>query len=158
MPEQEHDHAHYQCASCEKVYCTDEPRYTSMVEGDACPMCHVANVSRLPDTLPAAAEQFAESMAESMAEGLSGGLEAFSTQQSIDMRMRTLLTVAAQLFPFVSQDFTQEQMPMAYGTAITPSEGRRATAAVDIALLMEDQLLTKLRVQVKENKEQEQQP
>lgn len=133
------EHAHYQCQSCERVFCTDDARYGSMAEGDSCPSCHVANVARLPDVLGGEPDALA-GMQETL--GLMANTVDFGN----------MLIAASRVYPYISQDFTDVQPPMATGAAMTPNDGRRAAAAVEVVFLMADLIVARNAQQVEKEK------
>lgn len=124
-------HTHYLCGSCESVFCTDDQRYVNMVEGDSCPKCRIANVTRLPDQLP---ETLGGLDPRQMLDRISGSVD-----------FGNLLIAASRIYPYMAQDFTEAVPPLASGAVMTPSEGRRATAAVEVAFLMADLILARMR-------------
>lgn len=136
----EKQHAHFICRSCERVYCNDDPRYGAMVDGDACPSCHVATVEQLPEFDATELPEVAQTMRET--------LERFAEQQSLDTRLRVLIEAAARVYPYVHDDLNidPDKMPLAYASKLTlPSEVRRAVAAANIAVVIEDQVLKALK-------------
>lgn len=40
-------HVHFVCKGCREIFCTAKPEYTGMVEGAACPSCHIATVTAI---------------------------------------------------------------------------------------------------------------
>lgn len=131
------EHVHYQCQSCERVFCTDDPRWARMTEEDTCPACHVAVVTRLPD----AVEDEGAEMPEMVREALG------TVANSVDFG--NLLISAARVYPYISQDFTDVQPPMAAGAAMTPNDGRRAAAAVEVVFLMADLIVAHVKAKGK---------
>jgi hypothetical protein len=126
------EHAHYQCESCERVFCTDDARYNKMAEGDTCPSCHVAVVARLPDVLGGPPEMPPE-------------IQRMFGAMANTMDFGNLLIAASRIYPYVSQDFTDVQAPLAAGAMMTPNDGRRAAAAVEVTLLMADLIVAHIR-------------
>lgn len=129
------EHAHFQCESCERVFCTDDTRYTEMAEGDSCPSCHVANVTRLPDVLGGEPEIPPEMC--QMIGALTGTVD-----------FGNLLIAASRVYPYMSQDFTDSQVPMAAGAAMTPNDGRRAAAACEVTFLMADIIVAHMKARM----------
>jgi hypothetical protein len=54
-----------------------------------------------------------------------------------------LLIAASRIYPYISQDFTDVQPPMAAGAMMTPNDGRRAAAAVEVVWLMADLIVAR---------------
>lgn len=126
------EHAYYQCQSCERVFCTDDARYATMGEADPCPLCHVALVMRLPDVLGGEPEMPPE-------------VQKIIGRMAIGVDFGNLLIAASRIYPYMSQDFTDVQSPMAAGAMMTPNDGRRAAAAVEVTLLMADLIVARIK-------------
>jgi len=134
------EHAHFQCESCERVFCTDDARYSAMVEGDSCPSCHVASVTRLPN----------QEIPEGMTLGGSPEMQQMFSALTGTVDFGNLLIAASRIYPYMSQDFTDVQPPMATGAAMLPNEGRRAAAAVEVTFLMADLIVARMKTRMVE--------
>lgn len=44
------NHKHFVCPNCREIFCAAKLPYRDMVEGDACPVCHRANVIEVVGT------------------------------------------------------------------------------------------------------------
>jgi len=141
------EHMHLQCESCERVFCTDDARYSKMAEGDTCPSCHVAVVARMPEMMP-------EPGLAEIAPQFGAIAEAF-THDVMARRVHNLMQIASRLFPFLSQDFSESEMPQAIGGSFSLNDGRRAQAAVEVAFLMEDMIVSRLTAESAGRQEQE---
>lgn len=129
-------HAHFICGGCERVFCSQDPRYKGMVEGDACPVCHVATVTVIPS--PPDIESLDDMLPEPLRNALSGVVAQF-TEQTTGMRVRGLLDVASRLYPYVTAVFPDpaDAGQFKAGGEIIENDVARSLRCVEIAFGME---------------------
>jgi hypothetical protein len=72
----------------------------------------------------------------------------------VEERRRTaqVMETAARLFPYLAQDFTQEAMPLAVGSAITPTDRCRIVAAVEAAWRIQELVEERVKLRMETDK------